>query len=500
MMASERKPATILFIALAVYFLANIAVRLSLPATLELDEAEQIFYSQWLTLGYGPQPPLYNWLQTAVFAVTGRSIFGLSLLKNALLFSCYFFYWLAACQVLRDSRLRIVAVLGLLALPQVSFMAQQDLAHTVALLSATALFLYAFYRIVAAPDTTAYLLAGVAVGAGFLAKYNFPLLPIAALLAVLPEKNLRDRIFNWRLVMAMALAFAIVLPHALWLLQNFDHATSATLGKMTENGDVSVGPISAVRGIGSMAVAIAAFSAVIVLIFVAVYRRSAWTVLKAQSVPIRITERMIALLAVALIAIVVATGTVHVRERWLDPFLLVLPLYLCMKIEAAGKAGAITRKGLLVIPLAIMLAIPASIFLRVTTTGMTGAYTKLNIPFDEFAKKLTGNSVTPAVVIAQDRHLAGNMKLNVGKTPVMTAQFPNFKLPFDWNNDQAVLLVWRSATDASVPAQLKQWVSDNATTGTISTIGKMSLPYHYGREGDRYDFSYAWVTAPKIAP
>lgn len=481
-----RFPAAI-FLLLAAYFIVNIIVRLLLPHTLELDEAEQVFYSQWLLFGYGPQPPLYNWLQTAMFAVTGRSILGLSLLKNLLLFSVYLFYWLAAAAVLRDSRLRIVAVLALLTLPQVSFMAQQDLTHTVVLLSATSLFLYAFYRILAAPDLAFYVLAGIAVGLGFLAKYNFPLLPIAALLAVLPDKELRSRVFNWRLLLAIAIAAVIVLPHAFWLMHNLGAATARTLEKMNEDGH-PWNLLSPVQGMVSLAVAIVAFSALTILLFVAVYRRSAWTVLRSRSTPIAITERMLLLLLIALAVVVLATGATHIRERWLDPFLLVLPLYLAMKIEAAGLTERVTRKPLLAIAVLIMIAVPASLYLRVATSAMTGDYTKLNVPFDRFSAQVAADDRTaPGLVLAEDRHLAGNMLLNMPDTPVMTTQYPDFVLP--WPKDKPILLAWRSKPDGQMPASLKAWLDNNAGPQDRQVVIRaIDLPYHYARDGAQYRF------------
>ena len=59
---------------LAAYFVLNIVLRIALPHSLELDEAEQSFFSQYLLAGYGPQPPFYNWMQYAVVSVTGMSI------------------------------------------------------------------------------------------------------------------------------------------------------------------------------------------------------------------------------------------------------------------------------------------------------------------------------------------------------------------------------------------------------------------------------------------
>jgi 4-amino-4-deoxy-L-arabinose transferase-like glycosyltransferase len=481
----------LVLVLLALGFLANILVRLSLPHTLELDEAEQIFFSQWLQWGYGPQPPLYNWLQTGLFALTGPSVFGLSLLKNLLIFGCFLFYWLAAGLTLKDDRLRVAAVLGLLTLPQVSFMAQQDLTHTVLLLAAAALFLYAFFRILAKPDILGYLLAGLAVAVGFLAKYNFPLLPIAALLAVLPEKDLRDRIFTWRLLLTIAIAFVLVLPHSLWLLDHLDQATDATLGKMTGDGEFSfIG--AAIKGFGSLLVAIVAFSALTLVLFVAIFRRATARVLAAQSQQIRIVERMLVLLFVALLVIILATGATHIRERWLDPFLLVLPLYLCMKVEAAGQAQRLAHKALLVIPLIILIAVPASLYLRVATSSVTGKYTKLNVPYDVFiGKVLAEEGVTPSVVVAEDRHLAGNIRLQLDTIPVMATQFPDHVLPFSWAADRPVLLAWRSGP--LMPETMKNWVDINAGPAKPFEIRTATLPYHYGKPDDTYAFRYAWI-------
>src|SRR5690348_1762809 len=54
-----------------------------------MDEAEQIFYAQHIRLGYENQPPLYTWLQAAVFSLTGVSQLGLAIAKNVFMFVLY---------------------------------------------------------------------------------------------------------------------------------------------------------------------------------------------------------------------------------------------------------------------------------------------------------------------------------------------------------------------------------------------------------------------------
>ena len=48
---------------LLLYFGAQVVARLWVSDALELDEAEQVLWTQQLALGYGTQPPLYTWLQ-----------------------------------------------------------------------------------------------------------------------------------------------------------------------------------------------------------------------------------------------------------------------------------------------------------------------------------------------------------------------------------------------------------------------------------------------------
>ncbi|MGO6903362.1 hypothetical protein ACCS96_24115, partial [Rhizobium ruizarguesonis] len=60
MTQSSRRDISWIFVLLAAYFVLQVGVRLATSHSLDLDEAEQAFRSQWLAAGYGPQPPFYN--------------------------------------------------------------------------------------------------------------------------------------------------------------------------------------------------------------------------------------------------------------------------------------------------------------------------------------------------------------------------------------------------------------------------------------------------------
>ncbi len=166
-----------LYFLLGAYFLLHVLIRLAMPASLELDEGQQLFFSQSLSLGYDSQPPFYNWLQYGAVQIFGTSVAALTILKNLLLFLSYMFLGMTANLLLRDKGLAAIATLGLVTITQVSFEAQRDLTHTVAVLFSAGLFIYAFVKTLKQASAWRYALTGLAVGFGVLSKYNFVLLP-----------------------------------------------------------------------------------------------------------------------------------------------------------------------------------------------------------------------------------------------------------------------------------------------------------------------------------
>ncbi|HKK87597.1 MAG TPA: glycosyltransferase family 39 protein, partial [Saprospiraceae bacterium] len=74
-----------------VYFGFFALMRVISKPVLELDEAELIYLSQWWFWGYGPQPPLYSWLQNSIVVLLGPNLWSIALLK-ALLYGLIFFF------------------------------------------------------------------------------------------------------------------------------------------------------------------------------------------------------------------------------------------------------------------------------------------------------------------------------------------------------------------------------------------------------------------------
>ncbi|MBX5188964.1 hypothetical protein HJB86_08590 [Rhizobium sp. NZLR3b] len=479
---------------LAAYFVLNIVLRLALPHSLELDEAEQSFFSQYLLAGYGPQPPFYNWMQYAVVSVTGMSIGALIVPKNILLFLCYLFYGLAGREALKDQALAAIGMLALITLPQVSFMAQQDLTHTTALLVASSLFLYGFFRTLDRPNLGSYLVLGLATGIGLISKYNFALMPAAGLIAILPDAEWRRRALDWRILAAIVIALAIVLPHAIWLRDNLAFASSDTLVKMAA-GKEPAGMVRIGKGIIAFVVAIIAFAALPVAIFAATFRRDFIRALSAGNRWTGMMERMMLASLAGIVLIVLFTGSTTVRERWLDPFLLVLPIYFLAKMQAAGidLSGGLRRLRP-VLPV-LMACVLIALGLRVVGAGLIGVYSRPNVPMAGLSREMS-RQAEPALVIASDTYVGGNMRLQFPDVPAVIPDFPAPGIPAYAEAKGPVLVVWRgkktaTAADAVMPEQF----SSALTAAGIAPqeIGSLSLPYYFGRPGDNFALGYAWV-------
>jgi 4-amino-4-deoxy-L-arabinose transferase-like glycosyltransferase len=484
-----------LLLVLAAYFLVNIAVRLILPHGLELDEAEQTLLSQWMLAGYGSQPPFYNWLQHGAIEIFGMSLVTLAGLKNLMLFGAYLFYYLAARQVMEDKRLAVIAALGLLTIPQVAFEAQRDLSHTVAAIFGASLFLYALLRLLSAPSLLAFLLFGIATGIGGITKYNFTLVPIAAGLAVLMDREMRQIVLNWRLLPAAILALAIVTPHALWLIDNFDDAGGHTMKKLVD--DETGFLMSLANGFGSLGLSFLGFLGLTLVIFAAVYREHVKAVIRAGNRWTRLTGRILGISLGLIALMIVFAGLENVRDRWLTPILLAAPLYLALKVEAARIPLMPGLKRFWIVTGVIMILIPSVLFGRVAMDKFSGKYGYINIPFATLARVVSEKAAgANSVIVASDGQLGGNMHYNLPGLAVVTPRPPTGMTPQPLTDFDRIVLVWRKS-DGSPPPSFQDEFADYLGQQGIDTapqdIAIVGYPYQWGRPGDQYRFGYAVI-------
>jgi 4-amino-4-deoxy-L-arabinose transferase-like glycosyltransferase len=496
MIARMMRNSGTLYLLLAIYFAVNVALRLALPNSLELDEGQQLFLAQWLAVGYDTQPPFYNWLQYGVVQVLGDTVLALSLLKNLMLFCCYGLVGAAAHLVIRNKALAIIAVLGMLTIPQIVFESQRDLTHSVAVLFAASLFIYTLFGALKSPNVFSYLLTGIAIGLGTISKYNFALLPAAAIIAILFEREFRGRLVNWRMLLTIIAAAAILTPHALWFLDNMDVATGGTLAKLTEDATADR-TSQIIAGLFSLAMALIAFGSLTVIAFWLCFGRRFHESWQASSPWTRLVGRMFLILIVALILLVVFGGASNIKDRWLTPFFFMLPLYLSLKVDALNQTIGNAPKRFGWIAVLIMIAVPLVLFARVPTAQYIGRYAKQNVPYGPAIEAiLASGKDRPSIIATSDMQIAGNIRLNAPGIPVMVPGYEHFNKNYPFDATHPVLLIWRGKgePDTEMPDALKHWQVSQVEAGAIVPVPQdIAKPYHYGKPGDVYHFSYAWI-------
>ncbi|NTG43451.1 glycosyl transferase family 39 [Agrobacterium rhizogenes] len=481
---------------LAAYFLVQAIVRIALPNSLRVDEAQQFVVAQWLDWGYDAQPPLYNWIQQGVFAVFGTTLASLVVLKNVLLFLVYYTYHRVARLLLADKGLAAIATLSLLTMPQMFWQAQRDLTHTVGTLLAICLFLHSVVSTLRKPSFISYASMGVWVGVGMLTKYNFILIVLATFVAVLRHPDGLKRVLDKRLLLTILLAILVFLPHGLWMTSHMSAVIDQTTRTMSEQGEG--GKLSDIgnglKELFGTGIVIILPTAVIFLIF---FRKAFLRSFRARGEwSDFVGTILVATLSILLLMILVVTLT-EFRDRWLLPFLFLTPLYFCLKLEASGVGSAEVFRKFLYVPLTMMVVLPLVIAGSVILPKFFGSYEHLNTPYTPFLEQVVAaEGRKPAAVVTTTWQKAGNVRINMPDTPVISIAYPLFDIDHASIGHQPLLLVWneRDGKPSTMPVSLTAWLKEKYGEALSNPEQHdMAVPYYYGREPDRYHFGYAWV-------
>ena len=205
---------------LAGYFALQALIRTWLGAPANLDEAEQLAIADRFSFGYGAHPPLYQWLQTAAFKLLGVNFLAIALVKNAILFATFATMVLLALEVAGSRQLATIAGFGLLFSANFSWESQIDHTHTVTNTLLVVASTLTLFKLVAKKTFARYLLLGLCIGLGMLAKYNYALFLVAALLTFGFDRDAR-KIFQSRWIgLSLAVAMVIAGPHYLYIAEN----------------------------------------------------------------------------------------------------------------------------------------------------------------------------------------------------------------------------------------------------------------------------------------
>lgn len=339
------------------YFVFHTAYRVALGGSLGLDEAQIILHGQSFAWGYGPQPPLYGWLQGLVFFVTGPSIFGLAVLKNTLLCATVLtIYGLIRTQ--HQAHVAGLAAVSLLLLPQISWASQRALTHSVLVSLSAALTFAIVWWIIRRPSWVGFVALGLVLAMGMLAKFNYALFAAAVFLAALSLPKARRALWSGRLFLSLGIAGVLVARPVIWMIDNRDVAlSSARKFDIIDSGIL----VTAAQSMAAWAEAVFSFLILLAVVTGLLF----WRHSKAGPARLSMQEQLIwrsLLIGAGLLAVVVlGIGATSVRDRWLQPVLILAApatiLWLQRRLSVRGIRRLWQTYGVLAVLIVVALPI-----------------------------------------------------------------------------------------------------------------------------------------------
>jgi hypothetical protein len=402
-------------------------LRMAYAGSVEPDDADLILFTQHLARGYSDQGPLYTWLCELFFRAFGVGVTALSAMRTAVLAAGCVLLYRNARFLCRDRHLAVLAAYAVLLIPNLSWHALAYLTHTNLLLVSCLATLYTFLRLVRDGRTRDYVFFGVACGAGVLSKYNFFWFAAALLAAGLTVAPVRRRLLDGRLFLAAAVCGLIVLPHALWVLDNLETLRQVLRIKTHRPEPAYAGYLARVaRGtrdaVGAGVIMAAPLAVVVALCFP---RKHDTPDADPERVAARrLLGRFFAVVVAVVLAQVVLFGVSRFHERWLQPFVVVFPLWLFAGINpAAVRPGRARAFASLLVTFAVAYTAARAVQVGAFADVPRGLY-PLRMSFDDLARRIEAEVGDRPAILTPEREVGGNLLLKMPNATVCCTAEP----------------------------------------------------------------------------
>lgn len=424
---------------LALYFAAQITIRLAFPHALESDEAEQVLWSQWLTSAYPTQPPLYTWLVIGLNRLTHSPIWTLALLKNVLLLVLYLSVLQAGRRLFADPLRPVLATAAMFLIPQIAWESQRDLTHSVLAMALAARLFVVTLDLLRRPTAWASLRWGVLAGLLLLTKLNGLYFLFAMSIAAAATTH------RAKVRAALAWAWVPAILAATLLLLALPTSPSLATAPLLSDAHATLG-----ASLRSLALATISFVLPFLLVWTLCFRP--WP---AKVPSLRQPFRFSLYFGVLLVTLGLsawALGMPHFKDRWLQPLLFLLPVW-AFSLTGEHAIGAVRARLYLTLCGASAVSIILLMPLRILLGPAMGAPNRMNLDYATLAIRLEAAGAQHARIVAADPLSAGNLKLQF---PAGAVVDPITLAHLGWPNDTTAgpcLWVWRSTAAGDAPPQ-----------------------------------------------
>lgn len=450
-------------VTLIVLSIVVITVSTFFKAAVELEDAEQAYYSQWFRWGYDDQPPLYTWIQYLFNQVLGTTKISFSFLRALIFGSILFMLFEFSKKYAKDVKIATLTVLASGLVPVFIDFTFRRLSHTSLLCLSVLVTYFIIEKLLSKRTVWRYFLFGVCIAFGLLSKYNYVLFMAAFGLTCLLDNRLKDIVLDIRIFLSIAVVALLILPHLYWLLgpgENLMVIQEGVRSKLgTRYGHNFLWPIAlTLKELFVFIAPLALVLAVFVFKKDVVLFPQKWNWL----------SKLFAAQILILFLFFVFIEADKIEARWLLPLLLpfMVLLMLSLKFKYINgfiKYGFVTFMGIIVMQ-----------FLRTPVERIFGIPSSVHFGFEPISNILR-NEYPEHHWVLPDVTYAGNIKLLNPNRTIFSSD--DFSLNPD-KNDQDKVLVFRGMVPNGA----------NDPTDTIFGFGMERDTLYFVRQSDAIKF------------
>jgi hypothetical protein len=154
-----------------------------------------------------------------------------------------------------------------------------------------------------------------------------------------------------------------------------------------------------------------------------------------------------------LAAAVILFGVTHFKDRWMQPFFFLVPLYVFVRLQdvnglVPGRLSWFT--GVLALSGCLFLVAPLA---QAWVAPWFGLYSRLHVPFEDIARQLREAGFRQGTIVADTAFIGGNLRLVFPRARVVTPEMLSGLRATSHVTGQC-LVVWHGAGRESLPPPL----------------------------------------------
>lgn len=468
-------------IAVIVIYCAGMALAWLAGSTqMPVDWALDLILTQELKAYYTvSNPPLYSWILWLMQRVLppGQHLF--LIVNYVSLATVFVLYAYAAHRVLNVRLLVVLAPTALFLIAPIGRL-NFGYVHTQLMLVAYMATLTILFAIARDGRRRNFVLLGVALGMGTLAKFNYLFAVLCLVGAFCAQRELRERLLRRDLLLSVVIAVVIVTP-AIYAFYAAGNDLTGLLKSKTGVGapagwleQVGSGLASTGREIGRYAVHTAVLAAV-VLASIA-WRRGAGTVPGVdpdQAVLRRYVRDVLIAGVLVILAGILLFGMSKMEIWYLHAFFPLLPLYALILFD--GRPLDRWRLGVIAGVIVVVAGIQTGTRLVAMTAACQGECRDL-VPFDRLAAHLKDAGFARGTILSDGAIVAGNLRPHIPQARYGTFDGAAPPAQRPGSAPGQCLLIWR-ADGSEVPAP--------RTRSTAALLARLGLTGAQGAEAIR---------------